>query len=317
MPWTGLPTIDSETTQSRLTPGSPAYRAHGWQRGADRGRLAATGRNRLSGIDDILVTDSITRLEAPRGRVIVAASHGAIYAAYLAAQAQARAVILNDAAVGRDRAGIGGLDYLAGFGLPAATIAHDSARIGDGADMLARGRISHVNQPAEALGVAPGQSCRDAAARLGAAPALAVDVPALSETRVQLRAGPPAVWAIDSAALTGPGDDGAIVVTGSHGGLLGGRPETALKSTPRAALFSDAGVGIDGAGITRLPALAARGIAAATVSAASARIGDARSIYHDGVISHVNTVAAAAGARPGISAQAFVALFLTSSLPRA
>jgi hypothetical protein len=259
---------------------------------------------------DLLVTDSITRLDAPNGKVIVAASHGAIYAAYLAAQAQARAVILNDASVGRDRAGIGGLDYLAGFGMPAATVAHDSARIGDGADMLARGRISHVNAPAQALGVAPGQSCRDAAARLGAAPPRAWDVPSLSETRIQLHAGPPAVWAIDSASLTGPDDDGAIVITGSHGGLLGGRPETALKSTPRAALFSDAGVGIDGAGITRLPALAARGIAAATVSAASARIGDAKSIYQDGVVSHVNPVAAAAGARPGMTARDFVALFL-------
>ena len=103
--------------------------------------------------DDILITDSITRLDAPQGKVIVAASHGAIYAAYLAAKAQARAVILNDASVGRDGAGISGLAYLAGFGLPAATIAHDSARIGDGADMIARGRISHANASAGALGV--------------------------------------------------------------------------------------------------------------------------------------------------------------------
>jgi hypothetical protein len=268
----------------------------------------------VTGPADILVTDSITRLDAPSGKVIVAASHGAVYAAYLAAKAHARAVILNDAAVGRDGAGIGGLVYLAEFGLPAATIAHDSARIGDGADMIARGRISHANAPAAARGVAPGQACRDAAQMLCGAPARPPastgTVPALSETRNLLLAGPPAVWAIDSASLTGPDDDGAILVTGSHGGLLGGRPESALKSTPRAALFSDAGVGIDQAGISRLPALAARAIAAATVSAASARIGDAKSIYHDGVISHVNAVAAAAGARPGMTARAFVALFV-------
>src|SRR5271163_5056065 len=144
---------------------------------------ATLGRQRLSGLADILVTDSITRLDAPAGKVIVAASHGAVYAAYLAAQAQARAVILNDAAVGRDGAGIGGLAYLAELGLPAATIAHDSARIGDGADMIARGRISHANAPAEALGVARGQACRDAAQKLRAAAAPARAVPALSETR--------------------------------------------------------------------------------------------------------------------------------------
>jgi hypothetical protein len=265
---------------------------------------------------DILVTDSITRLDAPRGKVVVAASHGAIYAAYLAAGSGARAVILNDASVGRDQAGIGGLAYLAGFGMPAAAIAHDSARIGDGADMLARGRISHANAPARALGVVPGQGCRAAAECLRAAPELAREVPALAETRTLLDPGPPPVWAIDSASLVRPEDDGAILVTGSHGALLGGRPDSALKASPRAALFSDAGVGIDQAGITRLPALAARGIAAATVAAASARIGDAKSLYHDGVISHVNAVAAQAGARVGMTTRQFVALFLTRETGR-
>jgi hypothetical protein len=262
----------------------------------------------MSAADDLLVTDSITRLDRPAGRVIVAASHGAVYAAYLAAKAGARAVILNDASVGRDQAGISGLDYLAGFGIPAATIAHDSARIGDGADMLARGRISHANAPARALGVAPGQGCRDAAARLGAATPHAVTVPTLDETRALVDAGPPQVWAIDSASLLRAEDAGAIVITGSHGALLGGAPQSALKYDVRAALFSDAGVGIDGAGITRLPALAARGIPAATVSAASARIGDAKSLWRDGVVSHVNDVAAKAGATPGMTTRAFVAL---------
>jgi hypothetical protein len=215
---------------------------------------------------DILVTDSITRLEAPRGKVIVAASHGALYAAYLAAKAQGRAVILNDAGVGRDQAGIGGLAYLEGFGLPAATIAHDSARIGDGADMLARGRISHANAPARALGVGVGDTCRSAAERLRGAAAFGRAVPDLAETRSRLLAGPPPVWAVDSASLVLPEDDGAIVITGSHGGLLGGRPETALKVDARAALYSDAGVGADEAGISRLPALAARGRASATPS---------------------------------------------------
>jgi len=52
--------------------------------------------------------------------------------------------------------------------------------------------------------------------------------------------------------------------------------------------------------VSRLPALDARGIAAATVSAASARIGDARSTYEDGVLSRVNASAAALGLAPGI-----------------
>ena len=59
--------------------------------------------------------------------------------------------------------------------------------------------------------------------------------------------------------------------------------------------------------MTRLPALDARGIAAATVAAASARIGDARSTYEDGILSRVNRGAAALGIAPGISAREFVA----------
>ena len=103
--------------------------------------------------------------------------------------------------------------------------------------------------------------------------------PPSAKASVVLIPDPPAVWALDSASLVGSEHVGAVVVTGSHGGLLGGRPDTALKYDALAALFNDAGIGIDEAGVTRLPALEARGIAAGTVAAASARIGDARSTY--------------------------------------
>ena len=109
-------------------------------------------------------------------------------------------------------------------------------------------------------------------------------------------------------AAVGPEHVGAIVATGSHGGLLGGKPETALKYDALAALFNDAGIGIDEAGVTRLPALDRRGIAAATVAAASARIGDARSTYEDGILSRVNSRAAALGIAPGLSAREFVTI---------
>src|SRR5438046_4240873 len=92
----------------------------------------------------IVTADSITRIaDEARGAVVVNASHGGVYAAYLAATLGAAAAIFNDAGVGRERAGIGGLDYLQKLGVPAATVGHTTARIGDGADMLARGLISH------------------------------------------------------------------------------------------------------------------------------------------------------------------------------
>src|SRR3954452_11611986 len=115
----------------------------------------------------IVVADSITRIgPEAAGAVVVNASHGGIYAAYLAAELRAVAAIFNDAGVGLDRAGIGGLDYLQEFGMPAATVGHETARIGDGADMMASGIITFANAPAAALGVGPGQSCREVAALL-------------------------------------------------------------------------------------------------------------------------------------------------------
>ncbi|MGE0258040.1 MAG: hypothetical protein AB7T18_04725 [Alphaproteobacteria bacterium] len=256
----------------------------------------------------IVVADSITRIgpEAARA-VVVNASHGGIYAAYLAAKLRAVAAVFNDAGVGRDRAGIGGLDYLQEFGMPAATVGHESARIGDGADTMASGIITHANALAAALGVAPGQSCRDAAALLQRAQPTDRAPPEAIEGAFLLIADPPPVWALDSASLVTPEHGSAIVVTGSHGGLLGGRPETALKYDVRGALYNDAGIGKDGAGASRLPALEARGIPAATVSASSARIGDARSTYQDGIVSRVNATAATLDLHEGMAARDFVA----------
>jgi hypothetical protein len=256
----------------------------------------------------IVVADSITRVgPEAAGAVVVNASHGGVYAAWLAAKLHAAAAIFNDAGVGRDRAGIGGLDYLEEFGIPAATVGHDTARIGDGADMIASGVVSHANRLAASLSVSPGQACRGAAAALQHARPTHRTPPEALEAARLLIPETPQVWALDSASLVLPEHKNSIVVTGSHGGLLGGRPETALKYDVLGALYNDAGIGKDAAGISRLPALNARGIAAATVSAASARIGDACSTYEDGIISRVNARAAALGLREGITARDFVA----------
>src|SRR5579884_1886991 len=118
----------------------------------------------------IIVADSITRVAAEaRGAVVVNASHGGIYAAYLAAKLGVAAAVFNDAGVGRDNAGIAGLAWLDPLGIAAATVGHLTARIGDGADMVARGTITHANGLARALGVRDGMSCRDAAVALQSA----------------------------------------------------------------------------------------------------------------------------------------------------
>lgn len=258
---------------------------------------------------DILVTDSITKLGTEAaGRVAIAASHGGIYAAYLAAKLRVSGVILNDAGVGLDGAGIAGLRYLDALGLAAAVIGHDSARIGEGSDMMARGIISHVNRAAARLGCAPGQRCAETAAAMRHGLPPSSEPPAYAEARFLLRGniGEPSVWGIDSNSLARAEDAGAILVTGSHGGLLGGKAETAISVSALAAVYNDAGMGIDRAGISRLPALDARGIPAATVSAATARIGDARSAWATGRLSAVNRLAAEVGVILGMGVPEFV-----------
>lgn len=240
-----------------------------------------------------------------RGAVVVSGSHGGHYPGYLAAKARVRAVILSDAGVGRDGGGIASLSYLEGYGIAAAAVSHASARIGDPADMMDRGILSHANGPARALGASPGMACGEAAQRLLTAALVEAAPEPFGETRgvLELPGAVRRVVLVDSAAQVEPTDAGQIVVTGSHGGLVGGDPRLALRVPGYAGVFNDAGIGIDDAGTTRLPALDARGIPAFTVSAASAVIGDARSTYRDGIVSVANRAAQALGARPGLRAR--------------
>jgi hypothetical protein len=256
----------------------------------------------------IVTAESVTELGAEvRDAVLVAGSHGGRIAGYYAAKAGAHAVILNDAGVGKDAAGIAALGELEAIGMAAASVAHSSARIGDGADMLARGRVSHANRPAARCGVVSGMPVRDAAVMLGAAPAPHSAPRAYTEGRTLLAAGSPEVWGLDSLGLLLDEDVDRILVVGSHGALQGGRPESALRVAARAAVFNDAGIGADGAGLTRLPVLSARGIPAATVDCMSARIGDCRSMWASGVISALNPAATQYGAQRGQAVAVFVA----------
>ncbi len=260
----------------------------------------------MNGRTMVICSDSATKLdEKHHGQVVICGSHGGVYCGYLAALAGLRAVILNDAGIGFEGAGAGCLGYCEDLGMAAAVCAHDSARIGDGHDMAARGRISLVNRMAIACGCQPGMAVDEAADCLRTAPLLAWNARSYHEARQVFPASDdlPAIICLDSVGLVTEDDIGQIVLTGSHGGLMGGRPEGALKVDALAAFFNDAGVGMDQAGLGRLLALDRRAIVAATVDAMSARIGDGLSTYEDGRLSFVNDRAASAGLNPGMSAK--------------
>lgn len=255
----------------------------------------------------VAVLDSITHAtEAHRGKVLIAGSHGGDYCGWYAVHAGLRAVVLHDAGVGLEQAGIRSLSRLERAGMPAATVSYLSARIGDGWDMAGRGVVSFCNDRARALDVAAGMPAALAARLLAAAGDFDGTTSPRHEAR-QLLASDNGhgleVVGLDSNSLVNSGDAGRIVVTGSHGGLLGGRVASAIGKPVRAAAYNDAGGGIDGAGYSRLPALDARGIPAMTVHHYSARIGEARSSWETGVVSRANAAAALLGVRPGMTLQ--------------
>ncbi|MDH1522661.1 hypothetical protein [Achromobacter mucicolens] len=261
-------------------------------------------------IRDARVLDSITKLtREDAGRVVIAGSHGGSYAAYCAARGEVRAVVLNDAGVGWQRAGIAGLDDLQRWGVPAATASYRSCRIGDGADMARHGVISFANALAQDLGCEPGMTVSEAAARLAHAQPNAGRPTAIKESRIVIKAGPdgaPLVVGADSVSLVDAQDDGLIAVTASHGERLAGLQSDGVRASPRLVTFNDAGMGKDSAGIGRLPLLQQRGIAALTVSAHTARIGDARSCYEEGTISSANARARDLGCRVGTPLKTFI-----------
>jgi len=104
-----------------------------------------------------------------------------------------------------------------------------------------------------------------------------------------------AVVLLDSVSEIGADDRGSIVVTGSHGGVSAA--DLASPAAPGLVVFNDAGIGKEEAGIAGLSILDSRGIAAATVSHLTARIGEARDTLESGVISRVNEAAARLGLR--------------------
>ncbi len=104
---------------------------------------------------------------------------------------------------------------------------------------------------------------------------------------------------VDSITQLDAGDAGAIVVTGSHGGASSA--SYALAHVMALVVFNDAGVGKDQAGIAALQLMQQQGRAAAALAHTSARIGDSLDGWINGVLSHVNPLAAGFGLAPGMS----------------
>jgi len=119
---------------------------------------------------------------------------------------------------------------------------------------------------------------------------------------------PQLISVLDSVAYAKEADNGHIIISGSHGG------ESAAKHlllfSPTGAIFNDAGIGKNCAGISGLLLLDEVGIPAATVDAFSAEIGNGKETYEEGVISIVNRAASRCGIEIGIPAKGAALLML-------
>lgn len=115
----------------------------------------------------ITLVDSITEVQTDdAGAIVVTGSHAGLSVVNYTLAHPIRAVFFNDAGVGKDDAGIAALAILQEKGVPAGTVSHTSARIGDANDTYTNGVLSHLNTAALSLGFSVGEKLNDAIVRL-------------------------------------------------------------------------------------------------------------------------------------------------------
>ncbi|MGD9891619.1 MAG: hypothetical protein AB7R89_20335 [Dehalococcoidia bacterium] len=115
-----------------------------------------------------------------------------------------------------------------------------------------------------------------------------------------LEVGPARIYVGDSVTYFTDLAADDVIVCGSHGGDTAALFGAACGA--KAVILNDAGGGKDGAGFSGLAAVEQYGIAAATVSYLSARIGSGTDTWESGLISRCNRWAAEAGVSTDLSA---------------
>lgn len=260
----------------------------------------------------IVAVDSAydTRAEN-RGRdVVVNASYSGVLPARFVGEHRPRGAIGVDCGVGPEGAGIAGLWYLEALGVPAATAAIATVRLGDGVDMYETATVSFVNAVAARCGVTVGMPVRGAAlALLENDPVELAPSEVTNRTVIETAADGRSVVCTDSIAFGLPEDAGRnVLCTAGHTGRSA--VPYLRKVAPWGFICSDGGGGKDDSGTAGLAIVEADGLAGAAVDARTARMGSGLSTYEDGVISACNRIAAARGVRVGQTAREAARLLL-------
>jgi uncharacterized protein YunC (DUF1805 family) len=262
-----------------------------------------------------LVFDSATHVESYvaahpcQGDVVVNASYSGVLCARMVMTARPRAVIGLDCAIGKDGAGIAGLWYYEALGVPAAATDTLTAEMGNGPDLYEHGVISRVNDAAQRLGIAPGMRVHEVAEAFKTGALKPAQFDPARRLVISTNAAGRSIVCTDSIAFALPEDrERNVLCTAGHTGRS--VVDYFRQFRPWAFICSDGGIGKNQSGVSALQDVEADGIAGASVDALTARMGDGQSTYFDGVISAVNSVAAAKGVRVGQSAREAAALLL-------
>ena len=214
------------------------------------------------------------------------------------------AVFLNNAGIGKNKAGIRGLAHYEAEDILACAVDRNSAEIGISRDTWESGIVSHVNTQAETAGIQIGDSVQDAVAKLNT---IVVHALSSSESKrsvikdeekgskaelkkqTQKQVDGVSVAVTDSITFLNENNAGDIVVCGSHGGMSAGH--YARKHGVKAVFFNDAGIGKNNAGIKSLEYLNDAGILACTVDCMSAEIFNGQDVLNNGIVSFCNQLA--------------------------
>lgn len=259
--------------------------------------------------DGVVLLDSLGDLQPGNtAPILVCGSHcgGNSELAQHVKNCGVKAVFLNNAGIGKNQAGVRGLRYYEAENILACAVDHYSAEIGISRDTWESGIISHLTPQANAAGIQPGDSVKDAVAKIIniVNQPLSSQNSASSETfakneeteskedlkkQTQTQLDGVAITVADSITFLNKNNSGDIVVCGSHGGLSAG--EYAQKYRVKAVFFNDAGIGKNNAGVKSLEALNDAGILACTVDCMSAEIFNGQDVLGNGTITVCNQLA--------------------------
>ncbi len=247
----------------------------------------------------ILVMDSLGYVDerVDVRDVVVGGSHGAPCATQLVLDVRPRGVICHDAGIGLGDGGVAGLKLLDDYLIPGAAVAGMSARISDGLEMYRNGSISRFNRAAARIGIEAGMATSEAALRmLDLRPAFR-----LPERRQILvhESALGRVFALDTVKYADARIEGSVLCMGSHSASSMPKYLDDVGVALAGVITNDVGRAKDDSGIAGLWTLDGAGIPAAVVSCDTARVGDAQSTYHAGVVSACNRTASALGVVAG------------------